>query len=403
MREILFEFQQVLKNAGLIVLLFVLSKFSQTFGFLPFIPEELIYGCMILMAIYMFTKYTKADIQMLILLGYLVLNIYLCKPDTIFNSWMRLGLFVILMVCVGPLLQNETLRDIRHKCLQVTMSIITGLSIISFFCYFFEINYMWLEYESEYNTAGTFGGLFSHSMLLGLIAGASAVFSTYKALETEGNQKTVFIVITLICLATVFLSASRSALLCSIAGVLLTLQKASNNNQHFLKIATIGMLITAVTYPLWGEITEDVVEKTEKNMEMGGFTASREDKWNARIEEFKSSPLVGIGFAAVDPELDDVSHGGIIEPGTSWLAVLSMTGIIGLILFLSVFYKAYTACNKMTQQEDALYLGLLALFSVHMMAEGYVFAAGSFQCFLLWLIIGCCYDRKYETEDIFIQ
>lgn len=50
----------------------------------------------------------------------------------------------------------------------------------------------------------------------------------------------------------------------------------------------------------------------------------------------------------------------------------------------------------MLENKDAMLLGFLALFAVHMFAEGYVFAAGGFLCFILWLVVGVCYDRKYS-------
>ena len=165
---------------------------------------------------------------------------------------------------------------------------------------------------------------------------------------------------------------------------------------RFLKFTVLILFVAALTFPIWGNVLNGVIQKNEANLAEGSFIASREDKWNARISEFESSPIIGIGFAAVDPALDVVGLGGTIEPGSSWLAVLSMSGIIGGILFLSVFLSGYKACRKMHTDKDALLSGLLTLFAVHMIAEGYVFAAGSFLCYLLWLVVGCCFDRKYE-------
>lgn len=386
-----------MKETGWLVMLFTLFMISRSLGFLPYIPEMVGYGLMFLMALYVLSKSKYVDKLMLLMVGYLAVNILICKPDSVFNSWMRLGFFGLLLMCASPLMQSTKLRETRYKTLYATSWIITLLSLSSFFCWFLDINFMKIVHEvEEYNTAGTFGGLFNQSMMLGPLAGASAVFMAYKAFEANKIERKLYICATLMCIAAVFFSASRSALICSVAGVLVMLQKASGGNQRFLKILTMVVLISAVTFPLWGSITDGVMEKTEANIASGGFTASREDKWNARITEFKSSPTFGIGYASIDPQLDDVGFGGVVEPGTSWLAILSMTGIVGFILFFGIFYKAYKACNRMRKKEDALYLGLLTLFAVHMVAEGYVFAAGGFLCFILWLVIGCCYDRSYE-------
>lgn len=396
MRQLYVDLIQTMKGMGWIVMLFTLSMISRSVGFLPYIPEVFGYGIMMLMAIHLFSMFKHTDGLIISMLVYLAINILICKPDPVFNSWMRLGFFVLLLICVGPLVQGEQLREVRHKTLNATLWILTILSVASFFCRYLGINYMWGGTSGDYNTAGLFGGLFNQSMMLGPLAGTSAVFMAYKAFEADRRERKLYIYATLMCLATVFFSASRSALLCSFIGVLVTLLKASGGSQRFLKIITMGMLVGAVTFPLWGSITDALMEKTETNIALGGFTYSREDKWNARIAEFESSPLVGIGFSSVNPNLDIVGIGGVIEPGSSWLAILSMTGIVGFVLFFAIIYKAYRACNLMRRQEDALYLGLLALFAVHMVAEGYVFAAGGFLCFILWLVIGCCYDRSYD-------
>lgn len=398
MKQIYLEFKQVMRSTGPIVLLFTLSMISRAVGFLPYIPELVGYGIMMLMAVYIFSKFKHVDGLMTGMIVYLALNILICKPDPVFNSWMRLGFFGLLLVCVSPLVQGEQLREVRHKTLNATLWILAMLTVASFFCRFLGINYMWGGQPGSYNTAGLFGGLFNQSMMLGPLAGASAVFMAYKAFEANKKERKLYIYATLMCLAAVFFSASRSALMCSMAGVLVTLMKASGGSQRFLKIMTVAMLVGAVTFPLWGGVTDAMMEKANANIEAGGFTTSRDEKWNARITEFESSPVFGIGYPSVNPNLDDVGFGGVVEPGTSWLAILSMTGIVGFVLFFSIFYKAYKACNRMCRREDALYLGLLALFAVHMMAEGYVFAAGGFLCFILWLVIGCCYDRSYESN-----
>ncbi len=57
--------------------------------------------------------------------------------------------------------------------------------------------------------------------------------------------------------------------------------------------------------------------------------------------EFESSPLIGVGFDAIDLNLSSASGGydkdsGMVESGSSWLIILSMTGLIGAILLFPV-------------------------------------------------------------------
>lgn len=403
MKQLYIDFKKAILGFDKLALIFVLLKFTTAVGFIPvMIPEIVSYGVLLLMAILAMTKMQKPDRMLMVMVAYLAVNVVVCHPPVEFNSWMRLALFVVLLVSCSSLLQSEQLRLLRKDMLMATLWITAVLSVGSFFCRFLGINFMFIPdiEDLSYNTAGLFGGLFNQSMMLGPVAGAASVFMAYKAYcAPVKKSRQWYTYMALMCLAAVLFSASRSSLLCAMAGILVMLQKATGGRGRFLRLMTIVLLVGAITFPLWGSLTDGIVEKQRANE--GQFTSlagSREQKWGARTAEFMSSPIVGIGFSSVDSRLDVVGDGGVVEPGTSWLCILSMTGIVGFVLFFSIFYKAYKACNRMRRKEDALYLGLLALFAVHMVAEGYVFAAGGFLCFILWLVIGCCYDRSYEND-----
>lgn len=383
------------REVNKLALIFVISQFTKSFGFIS-VPDMIGYAFTVMMALVAMFKLRTFSSLMLMLIFYLGLNIILCHPDAIFRPWLRFILFILLLIVVSPLAQSPYLRSFRKDMLNLTLWLAAIFSICSFFCYFLGINFM-MGSRSEYNTAGTFAGLFNQSMMLGPIAGISSVFLSYKAyISHTKTTKNLYIAASLACLAAVFFSASRSALLCTLIGIGVMLLNIMRSGTRFLKFTVLILFVAALTLPIWGGILDGVIQKNEANLAKGSFLTSREEKWNARISEFESSPIIGIGFAAVDPALDVVGLGGTIEPGSSWLAVLSMSGIIGGILFLYVFFSGYKVCRKMRSDKDALLSGLLTLFAVHMIAEGYVFAAGSFLCYLLWLVVGCCFDRKYE-------
>lgn len=398
MKQIIKDLRGAFASSGIIVVLFAIMMMTKAVGFLPYIPETVGYGMMLLMAGYAAFKMKKVDMLMVVTICYLFINILICHPDSVFNSKMRLAFLVLLLIGAGPLLQSNKLRRYRGRLLNVTLWTASIFSVISFFFYFAGINFMFAGTIQDYNTAGHFGGAFNHSMILGPVAGVSSLFWGYNATMADKNTRKWYILLSLLCLGSVMLSASRSAFVCTLAGFAMMMMKATGGKRRFARLLTLIVLIGAITFPLWSSLTDGLMEKQEANIEMGSMTASREDKWDARITEFESSPVWGIGYASVDPHLDDVGIGGVIEPGTSWLAILSMTGIIGGLLFFYIFWRAYRACNKMRNKKDALLLGLLVLFAVHMMAEGYIFSAGSYLCFLVWMVIACCYDRQFENE-----
>lgn len=110
----------------------------------------------------------------------------------------------------------------------------------------------------------------------------------------------------------------------------------------------------------------------------------------ARIKEFTSSPIYGIGFCVVDPRYDAVNKStGQIEPGSSWLTIASMTGLLGLITFLSIVVSSFKKVVKIKNDfYSMLFAGCLTFFIFHMLAEGYIMAPGSYLNFIFWLLIG---------------
>jgi O-antigen ligase len=171
----------------------------------------------------------------------------------------------------------------------------------------------------------------------------------------------------------------------------------SDSNKVFLKKLLPLVLVLLVTFPLWKGALSGLQEKQQKNVEMmGGTSGSRDEKWSNRLEEFNQSPIWGMGFSACDPQNDEdyMRSTGTIEPGSSWLAVLSMTGLIGFIPFVIMACKA--GCKvwkyRKVNQRAPLYIGLIAFLFTHMLVEGYILAGGSVFCFVSWLIIASCYD-----------
>ena len=87
---------------------------------------------------------------------------------------------------------------------------------------------------------------------------------------------------------------------------------------------------------------------------------------------------------------------GQIEPASSWLAVLSMIGLFGFIPFLGLTLHciSYVFRDKTNPTNSAFLGGMLFLFMVHMIAEGYVLSAGSGLFFYFWLVIGITEQTK---------
>lgn len=242
--------------------------------------------------------------------------------------------------------------------------------------------------------AGHFGGIFNHSMKLGPMASLASIFLTYKAFVTK---KKWFWALSSICACAVLFSASRGSFVALIGGTFSLMYKYSETKRHLMKIVLTTVVLLAITYPIWNSAMAGLEQKQAANVSMGGTLTSRTEKWLNRISEFESSPLWGVGFSSIDPDTHEYwnKEKGVIEPGTSWLSILSMLGIVGFTLFMVIFKKAYTLVFNSTDSCCILLYSFLIFYSIHMITEGYIFAAGNPVCVFFRLLLACCYDKKY--------
>lgn len=370
-------------------------------GFLPSIPKVAKVILYVLGALIVIINKKTQNMSYILFLFYLVLNLIVSSPASFFKSWERLLLFAPLFATVTSAFQSDKIVQLRAQALKILLSVCMLLSFLSFFCFFLGINYFQTDLDnSDYITnVGWFAGLYNHSMILGPMSGVSACASIYLFLK---KRKKWYLICAIICAGSVMLAASRTAFLAMIISMIFLLYKYSSKKRTFLKYLVSSVLILTLTFPLWSGSLSRMAAKQESFESQGRF-GTRTNKWENRIAEFSSSPLIGIGFSAVGENTDDVdkSSGGV-EPGTSWLAVLSMTGIVGFLFVLSFFFKAYRINLNSLQKDAPLLMSLLVFISIHMMGEGYIYAAGNPTCVIAWLIVGCNTDLKYRKHEISI-
>lgn len=397
LKELLVSIYVYLKNTDKIVLLFVFAELTKIVGFLPHISEVIIYGIIVLYSVFCFLYTSKFNLVYIALLAYIPLEIMIMSPDDMFSPWQRYFLFAIIIVTCSGMCVSEQLIIARNRIFEITCFACAFLGVGSFFARFLGINYMRVYNlsVSELNATGLFGGLASHSMLLGPAAGVGTLYLVNYAFK---ERKKILWLCAAFSLVSVLFASSRSAFLSVIAGIMVFIQLSSESIGKFFKYIMVIFIVIACTMPLWQKAMSGLIEKQQNNVTAGSTFSSREDKWSQRITEFESSPVFGYGFASVDPANKDHSigmGGKSLESGSSWLSVLSMTGIIGFILIMSIYLKSFRSAYRFTR--NPLMLSVLTLLSVHMFAEGYIFFGGSFLAFLFWITIGVCSDQEYEV------
>lgn len=398
----IYELVEAFKKSKWLPLLTAYAVLSSIIG--PAFHYPLLHMPFIIIGLFIVLKNgTGIEIAPLLLLLYLPINLLITRPDPVFNAWRRLALFAAVFLLVSPLLTGGEIALYRRKILTGILMICVLLGLGSFVCYFLGVNYMGNQADGSaiqnyQGSAGGFGGLMYQSIALGFVCGLGILSLFYRALMQEKGSRVWYYVVIVILAITILLSSSRSALLSVFAGGLMMLFQMNKNNGRFIPVLLGIVIVGMLSFPLWEKYTVGLENKNAANVELGTF-GSRTLKWTARITEFSSSPICGIGYASVNKSLDTVWADGVVEPGSSWLAILSMTGIIGFILFMLILWKPFQSLRSGSTPYNALLLGLMVFILTHMIAEGYILAGGSPLCFIAWLIIGCCNDVRYAEEE----
>lgn len=265
----------------------------------------------------------------------------------------------------------------------------------SFIGYFLGINYMRYNTSEMINVAGLFGGLVWQSITLGLLAGLGLVYLTVLHLENRdsGRKETKLrLGLMVACLGSILLSASRSALVATLMGVGYVFFMYFRHAPKKLFRALLALFFLGILLvPFVQHFGANTLAKQQANLSMGSAMSSRTQLWEDRATEFLSSPLYGVGFASqkiISFKQSLVT--GIIEPGTSYGAVFAMTGPAGgnSLPLHPVRQPAQTPVPRAGLSARFPAQAALALFAVHMIAEGYVFAAGSGLSAVFWAVIG---------------
>lgn len=338
------------------------------------------------------------------------LSIVVGDPPSFFKPWLRLGLFALLLFGIFPIVSNRKIDRYRKILLKYVIGICSFVGVTGVFCFLAGINYMTIARGAErsIDTVGWFGGLAPHSMMLGPCGAIGTVTFAWLAIRSKKSKLMSALLwgCSFLCFCSTMLSASRSASLGAIVGfAVLFFVKFRGSITKFILVGTLLVTLIVAAFPMYERFAAPVLTKQENNELSGGTFASRQDRWDNRISEFESSPVFGVGFASLGEEADkefNIATGGV-EPGSSWLAILSMTGLIGIITFLGMFvptvYGLYkTAVRSPSGSYTVLLIALISIFAVTMCAEGYILAGGSFFCFVFWLLFGVCYSTNQHNS-----
>ena len=329
------------------------------------------------------------------------------NPLPIFNSWMRLGLFCIALIITTPLISSPATEQFRVRLFNWVSLICVFVGVGSFFAYFLGINYMRLNYGvTAVTMGGSFGGLTVQSMMLGPLASLGMLRCVHIVIQRYvcGIKSSYYLYAAMFaCFASVLMASSRGAAGAALVALcILVYEKLRHKMGKLIKIALCLGCLAVPLAPAVEYFSSGLVAKQEANMEGGGTFNSREELWNARLDEFKESPLFGIGFSSQRKHISEFTRlTGTIEPGTSYGAVFAMTGLLGGSLFLYILGGSLIKTKKQPMSLPQIYL---IFFAIHLIVEGYVFAGGNPLCFIFWLCIGavCAIKHNHQLNQLIV-
>lgn len=330
----------------------------------------------------------------------ILLNVLILDIPSFFMPFERAVLFILLtMVCSSALESNEAVK-FRAYLFRYTVYGLITIGVGSFFCFFLGINMMkshWMDladYESYATHGGRFSGLACHSMMLGPIAMIAAI--TFYFLYQK-KSSLIYLACFFFASMTTVLASSRAALFALVVAIVYNLAVGKVN--AMVRKRMIGILAASaiLTIPLSSTVFAGMKDKhAARQNQSTSVLDSRQNKWSYRIKEFESSPVLGVGFCAVDTHIGDrfSEFDGRIEPGTSHLSVLSMTGLAGFAVYLAILYQIYKNTKRVNTQHSRFVFTCFVAMFVHAWFEGYILAGGGFLALLYWLLAGQCIDCK---------
>lgn len=306
----------------------------------------------------------------------IILFITLCKTSYRFFRFKERFLFVSLFgYAITGLLNNYAhIKNINYQLLHP--------------------NYAGLQYTID------FTGFTNNPMWLSAACGIGLIFFAYWMNLLWGNGKKLYALLILplmfLTLQTLVWGGSRSALGISIVSSLLLVWLSNKNvGKTILIFGAFAVMASIITPIILSDSERMQTKKGGFNFVDESGETSRTALWNARLEEFSSSPLWGIGFGVTG--IGDKARTGRAETGSGWLIVLSQTGIIGFTFALLLLKKAILPLKIIRKNPRmALYTALLIYMSLHTLFEAYIFQSGWYLCFVFWLTVSILDDyRKY--------
>lgn len=326
-----------------------------------------------------------------------------------YNIYVRLVVYILLFVAFTPFVNSRYISVLRMRSIQYFCFFTVFIVGINFA--FFKGGNISAAQQQIYQNVGMYVGSTGNNEMGALGAISLAYLAGLLMYWKQILNKIWIAVIGLFMVSNVamlLMASSRSAVFCAFAAVISMIYVKNKRNLGSFASILLGLffLIFAL-YPFFSEYTRGIIEFKQGGNLSDFDTHSRDAIWALRMEEFKSSPFWGIGFGTIsDYNSWTIASGGTVETGSSWLAALSQTGLLGTIPIVWIVggnLKWLLFSKKGHDYLTVLLTGLTVFFTIHPISEGYFTTVGAILCVLFWTIQGLVYSLRkgfFKTSDI---
>ena len=304
------------------------------------------------------------------------------------------GIFIITLGY-----SSEEYYQFKVRFMYVSLTAYAFTSVINFYAKHVGVNfYEGVLIDMWGSSTGEFSGYTCHPMWLSAACGIGTIFFFYAmiVLYKRGKKLATYLlgVVSLASIWTAMQGGSRSASGIAVLCCLFLLLNAFDNARQRRKILFPIILVGLMTIPTM------VLDNVQFARKTGGIAlrdatgqTSRSLLWAARIKEFSSSPIIGVGLGNI--KVQPLGNEHSTETGSGWLTALAQTGLVGFLLVCVLIYKAKLPKDSLQTDSVAALMQAVMLFLVlHSIFESYMVQVGWYLCFVFWLLVGILDDYK---------
>jgi len=312
-------------------------------------------------------------------------SLFRCEAfDYAFIRWLG---WTLMLVTAGPVNNSPAAQSFRRATMATISLMFVAATLASA---------AWWLVGLPNLGRGDFTGVMWHSMTLGPLAAVAGLLALARA--ASGGAFAWYGVFATASFVAV-LAASRSALAAMALGVVvivvLKLKRRPIISTALLVVTFVGAMAPETTIDLVAGV---LPERITGGLARKNWEHTREFHWQARWDEFCYSPLFGVGFATGwEDTVGYNEETGAIETGSSYVSILSMTGCLGAAAFLLLAFSSvrrmWTRWRGLSPRQQFEIGALAGFWSVHLGAEGYIYAVSSLMGLTFWLWLGRLGDQ----------